>query len=119
MPKAGIIHDYDLMANAEKSAVGVKCAVCDTENTAFQWSDYHGEGMCRTCGCPYQLRGGSDEMEKEGKYPYLTMRDDFVPLARQFFAEKKQWVHYGVSFSRSDGMRELNQWIDEHYPDFK
>lgn len=119
MPKQGLIHDYDLMANRESSAQGVTCAVCDTPNTEFQWSDYHGEGMCRTCGCAYQLRGGTEEMKQEDKYPYLNLRDEFVPLAREFWKETKRWVHYGTSLSCNTGMPELNTWIKRTHPEFK
>ena len=118
MPKHGLIHDYDLMANAEDSARGVTCAVCDTQHTSFQWSDYSGEGMCRTCGCTYQLKWGGEEMEKEGKYPYMTLREDFVPIAREYWNTTKKWVHYGSSISRNDGHPEMMKWMKTHYPDF-
>lgn len=117
MAKTGILHDYDLMANREKSAHGVTCAVCDTPNTAFQWSDLNGEGMCCKCGCPYQLMNGSDEMKAEGKYPYLSMLDTFVPVAREYWKEKQTFVHYGQSFSRNDGMRDLVEWLKIHHPE--
>lgn len=118
MPKAGLIHDYDFMANREESAHGVTCAVCDTPSTTFQWSDYNGEGMCCVCGCPYQLMNGSDEMKKEGKYPYLSLLDAFVPIARQYWAETQRWVHYGMSLSRNDGLPELDAWMEKHHPDY-
>ena len=115
--KAGLIHDYDLMANREESSRGVTCAVCDTPNTTFQWSDYYGEGMCIVCGCPYQLKGGTKEEEAEGKYPYMTMRDEFLPIAREYWLAKRAWVHYGSSMSRNDGMPALIEWCKEHHPE--
>jgi hypothetical protein len=118
MVKLGLIHDYDLMANAEPAAAGVKCAVCDTQPTRFQWSDYSGEGMCQACGCTYQLKWGSDEQVKENKYPYMTIKSDFVPLAREFWQTQKVWVHYGSSFSRSDGHRELAAWLKKEHPEY-
>lgn len=115
--KAGLIHDYDLMANLEQSSRGVTCAVCDTPNTTFQWSDYRGEGMCTVCGCTYQLKGGSKEEEAEGKYPYMTLKADFVPVAKEFWNETKTWVHYGSSFSCNTGMPALIEWAKKHHPE--
>lgn len=117
MAKVGVIHDYDLWANKERSAQGVTCAVCDTPNTRFQWSDYNGEAMCTTCGCPYQLMNGTDAQIAEGKYPYLSLLDTFVPVARKFWKEMRVWVHYGQSFSREDGFDVLNPWIEKHHPE--
>lgn len=118
MTKHGIIHDYDLMANNEQSARGVTCAVCDTQATSFQWSDYHGEGMCRVCGCPYQLKAGGKEREAEGKYPYLNLVDSFLPLAREYWQTHKRWVHYGSSLSRDDGIAALNAWVRATHPEY-
>lgn len=119
MPKAGLIHDYDLMANAEKSSVGVTCAVCDTPDTRFQWSDYSGEAMCQRCGCTYQLKWGGEELEKEGKYPYMSLKADFLPLAREFWLGTNTWVHYGSSFSRNDGHAELAAWMKKNHPEYE
>lgn len=120
MAKAGILHDYDLMANAEESAQKPnKCAVCGTENITYQWSDYSGEGMCCKCGCPYQLKWGSDEQQAEGNYPYLKLRENFIPIAKEFYEHSKLFVHYGASFSNHQGWRELNKWMAENHPDFE
>lgn len=118
MAKAGLIHDYDLMANREESSRGVTCAVCDTPQTTFQWSDYSGEGMCTVCGCTYQLKWGGKEMEAERKYPYMTMSDKFLPLAREYWKATNRWVHYGTSMSRNDGHPELKKWIEKNHPEF-
>ena len=118
MAKAGLIHDYDLMANREESSRGVTCAVCDTPETTFQWSDYSGEGMCTVCGCTYQLKWGTEKEREEAKYPYMTMRADFVPIARQFWNETNKWVHYGSSFSCNTGHPELSAWMKIHHPNF-
>lgn len=43
--KQGLLHDYDLMANAEPSArQPVQCAVCDAVPITYQWSDRSGRG---------------------------------------------------------------------------
>ena len=118
MIKQGLIHDYDLMANAEPAARAVTCAICDTADISFQWSDYSGEAMCTVCGCPYQLKWGNDEQVRENKYPYLSLHDTFIPIAREFWRESKTWVHYGASFSRNDGHPELSAWMKKHYPDY-
>lgn len=117
MAKSGILHDYDLWANREPAARNQKCAVCETEPMRFQWSDYSGEGMCTQCGCPYQLKWGSEEKTKEGHYPYLNMAEAFIPIAREYWSEAKTFVYYGSGIGARPGMQELVNWLKEHHQD--
>lgn len=120
MAKMGIEHDYDLMANAEESAKKqVPCAVCDKTDVYYQWSDYSGEGMCTQCGCPYQLKWGSDAQKDEGAYPYMGLHKEFLPIAREYWAETKLFVCYGMVFAReAKGLQALNTWVKEHHPEY-
>jgi len=116
MPKKGIVNDYDLMANQEKSAHGQKCRICDAEPVVFQWSDYSGEAMCHRCGCPYQLKWGSDQQRTDGKYPYLNLKEDFIPAAREYWAETQKFVCYGWMLGARQGVAELTAWLKEKHP---
>lgn len=119
MPKQGILHDYDLLANDEKTAHGNKCHVCDAHPAYYQWSDYSGEGMCTECGCPYQLKWGTDEHKKKNDYPYLNLKEDFIPIAKEYWLQTKQFVCYGVMMSSSmPGRNELDDWLKEHHPEY-
>ena len=118
MIKQGILHDYDLHANLEESSKMPKCAICDSYPMIFQWGDYSGEAMCIQCGCPYQLKWGSDKQKEEGKYPYLNLRDSFILVAKQYWNEKKKFVCYGMMFGPQPGMTELILWLKENYPEF-
>lgn len=117
MPKQGVLHDYDLMANAEPSAEGQKCVVCESDPMTFQWSDYSGEGMCRSCGTPYQLKWGSDKQVEEGAYPYLSMNDHFLPIAREYFKETGRFVCYGMMMGPKPGMSRLIDWLEKNHPE--
>ena len=114
-PKAGILHDYDLMANAEPSVVRIlRCAGCDAEPPRFQWSDYSGEAMCTRCGCPYQLKWGSDQQMAEGAYPYLSLRDELVEPLRAYFAETGQFTCLGVMLGPRPGMDAFAAWLQNN-----
>jgi hypothetical protein len=117
MAKIGLLHDYDLMANAENSASDNTCVICDSHPVAYQWSDYHGEGMCQKCGAPYQLKAGSELQQKEGNYPCLNFADGFDKIAKEYWKETKQFVHYGQSFSRRDGVAQFNLWFEKSHPE--
>lgn len=118
MAKMGVLHDYDLMANREEAAQKpMACVVCDAPRIMYQWSDYHGEAMCSQCGCPYQIKSGSDEQVKEGKYPYISLLDSFVPVAREYWQHAREFVHYGHSFSNDQGKAALVAWLKVHHPE--
>lgn len=118
MPKYGILHDYDLMANEEPSTQGQTCVVCGVHPVGYQWSDYSGEAMCRQCGAPYQLKWGTDEQRKEGKYPYVNLKQKWIPVVRRYFDETHQFTCHGIMIIRSrPGLREFNKWVDAHKTD--
>jgi len=117
MPKQGILHDYDLHANLEASSRMQKCVICGDYPMRFQWGDYSGEAMCMKCGCPYQLKWGSDEQVEKGEYPYLNMRKDFVPIAQQYWKEKGRFVCYATMMGERPGMAELVEWLKLYHPE--
>lgn len=119
MPKHGILHDYDLWANKEASAENQICAICDSSPMSFQWSDYSGEAMCTNCGCPYQLKWGTDEQKKENKYPYLSLSKEYLSVAKEYWDEKKKFVCYGMMLGGPrPGMNKLVSWLRKHHPEF-
>lgn len=115
-PKFGILRDYDLYANKESSARNQVCAVCGTENMTFQWSGYSGEAMCTKCGCPYQLKWGGEKREKEGKYPYLNLKENCIPIAKEYWEKTHQFVCYGRMLGPKPGFSEFITWAKENYP---
>jgi len=115
--KPGILHDYDLMANAESSAARQKCVACDEEPMVFQWSDCSGEAMCTRCGCPYQLKWGGKEKEAEGKYPYLVLRDELVEPLRAYYKETNRFTCLGVMLGSRPGLEEFWAWVETNRPE--
>jgi hypothetical protein len=116
MAKAGILHDYDLRANREPSAKGQECVVCGANPMAFQWSDYSGEGMCTGCGTPYQLKWGTEQHQQEGAYPYLNLKEVWVPIVREYHAETGRWTYLGTGFNRP-GLNEFAAWVKKRHPE--
>lgn len=119
MPKAGILHDYDLMANAEPSAQkdDTVCPICDDAPPRFQWSDYSGQAMCMTCGCIFQLKWGTDEQIKEGKYPYMSLLPEWVPIVREYWNETKKWSCFGTMIGPRPGMDAFWAWVEKNHPE--
>lgn len=116
--KQGILHDYDLMANAEPTAKGNKCLVCDSEPVTYQWADYSGQAMCTVCGCAYQLKWGSDEQVKEGKYPYLSLKPEFISTAIRYWNETHKFCCYGVMLGDAPGYNDLIEWLKKNAPEW-
>ena len=119
MPKQGILHDYDLKANEERSATNQTCIICGASPMVFQWSDYSGEAMCTKCGCPYQLKWGSKKQEKEGKYPYLNLKREYVPYIKEYWEKTHKFVHYGRRLAPRPSLADFYNWLDETHPEFK
>lgn len=114
--KRGILHDHDLMANAELAASGNVCAICDVDPVRYQWSDLSGEAMCTRCGACYQLKWGSKGQEAEGAYPYLTVAEEWVPIIREYYAETGRFACFGTMLGARPGLREFGEWVRERYP---
>lgn len=109
--KAGILHDYDLLANAEPAAQQEKrCVGCDNR-LAYQWSDYSGEAMCVRCGCPYRLKWGGEQRERDGAYPYLNLRDELVEPLRAYYAETQRFTYLGFGLGHRPGLEEFCRWL--------
>ena len=117
MAKCGVLHDYDLWANKEASARNQTCAVCEESPMFFQWSDYSGEAMCMKCGCPYQLKWGSDKQVEENNYPYLNISPEAVPALKEYWEKTKKFVCHGQMMGNRVGAQEFYAWIEKKYPE--
>ena len=117
MVKEGLIHDYDLHANHETSAQNQTCIICGTSPMGFQWSDYSGEAMCRQCGCVYQLKWGNDKQTKEGKYPYCNVKDEYIPILKEYWEQTKKWVCHGMMMNGHKTKEEFNKWMKANHPE--
>ena|SRR5690606_6493083 len=104
--------------HGEPAARGQSCVTCGADPVAYQWSDYSGEAMCVKCGTPYQLKWGSDEQRAEGAYPYLNLKEEWVPIVREYHAETGRWTYLGTGFDRA-GLAEFFKWVDERHPEMK
>lgn len=115
MPKYGEKFDYDLAANYQLDG-NERCLICDSELTC-RWTDLHGEGVCTICGAPYQLMHGTEEQEKEGKYPYLRVKEEYISLFREYWNETHLFCFHGLSFTEDTGRAEFNEWIEQKHPE--
>lgn len=119
MPKLGVRADYDLRANDEPTAKNNTCELCGASPAQYQWTDLYGEAMCVRCGCPYQLKGGTEAQEEEGNYPYLNLSDSFLPVAREYWQKTKKFVCYGhVIVGHRQGVAEFVSWLKECHPEW-
>lgn len=108
----------------------MKCVICDTEKTGFQWSDTHGVGVCYQCGMPYTLyhyEGEGDDSKRVDKEPTPAIREDWIPVGRRYWEETHRRVFpasYDMGFlsgrdrsysgATQDDCRSFNEWLDAH-----
>jgi hypothetical protein len=114
-PKEGIKFDYDLRANLELKGCET-CVVCN-EPLRCRWTDYSGEGVCLNCGTAYQLKWGSKQQEAEGNYPYCNMKEEWLPVVRDYWEKTHTFVFHGRSMSERTGLEGFWAWVKEHYPE--
>lgn len=117
MPKMGLLHDYDLMANAEESAKNNTCVICGSSPVRYQWSDYGGEAMCQQCGAPYQLKWGSEQQQKDGDYPYLNVKTEAIHILREYWEKTKRFTCFGQMLGNQPGLKDFYDWLSEAHPE--
>lgn len=102
------------------------CLVCDSE-LWFRWTDTHGIAVCGTCGLPYRIYHYENDQRVE-KPPACTIAPAWIPLAREYWAERKRRVFPGahdIGILRRRGSRTYSgateedidtfeQWINAH-----
>lgn len=109
----------------------MKCELCN-EDFTFQWSDTHGVGVCVTCGLPYRIyhyEGDGSDSKRVDKPPEVAIRDEAMPLARAYWAEKRRRVFpacYDMlgpsprsggrtySGATADDVREFDGFVEAH-----
>lgn len=123
MAKEGILHDYDLRANQEPSALetmlaGTPCYICEIVPITFQWSDYSGQAMCTRCGAVYQLKWGTNEQIDQNNYPYTDcIREEWIPIIKEYWNENKSFVCHGTMLGHAPGRKEFLVWAEDKYPE--
>ncbi len=93
-----------------------KCEIC-CDTLFCRWTDYHGEGVCETCGTPYQLINGTEEQKKENNYPYLKLKKEWIPIVKEYWDKTQQFVFHGTSMSETTGLIEFWKWVEDNHPE--
>ena len=100
----------------------VKCTICDQEMRGFQWTDTHGIGQCVMCGTPYEIYHYDADKKRVDGPPTCIVRDDYVPILREYWATFKRTIPSGCSFQGGQEMasendqRHFYDWFSAHTP---
>jgi len=99
---------YGLMAG--HSTNNDPCEICG-QSVGFNWSDLNGEGMCNSCGTPYNLR----------KTPRkINIKETWVPVLKKYWQETEQYMGLGQIVIERDypeaitGREAFNSWLDKN-----
>lgn len=99
------------------------CAVCDDELHGL-WTDTHGVAACAECGLPYTFYHYENDARVD-KPPSIAVKESWLPLAREYWAETKRRVFPGAfdmgifrsrggrtySGATKDEMSEFDKWL--------
>ena len=92
------------------------CAICEND-LVFEWTDYHGEGICVACGANYQLYQYDENKKRIDAPPKLKMFDKYIPWAKRYWSETNRSMGLGSYLGRhpNPGNRDaFFQWMDMH-----
>lgn len=76
---------------------GFVCAVCDSDDTGFVWTDTHGVARHEACGAVYRIYHYDDNDKPEDKPPTLLIKPDWLPYVRRYWQEERRSVWGGAS----------------------
>ena len=95
-----------------------KCLVCGMCPCSFEWTDFHGEATCFTCGTAYQLiQYDEDDKRIEDVPPKHNVKASWVPLIKKYWEETNQSMGDGRFLGPPkypERRRALNEWLDAH-----
>lgn len=61
------------------------------------WTDYHGEGVCLTCGTPYQIiQYDTDDLPIRGALPLFALRSDMIPAMQEYWHTEERDMGLGT-----------------------
>ncbi len=102
------------------------CVICGADPMGVAWTDLSGEAGCSKCGVPYQMKWGTEEQKKEGKYPYINIRDDLIPHLKEYWettGKKARTGRYLAPYHDYPGLAEerkqFSAWLDQHHPEWR
>lgn len=93
------------------------CLICGSSPTTFRRGDFPGEAMCRQCGAPYQLEGGTAELAAKGIYPHLNIESEFVPICREYWDATHEFVCYCIVAGDRPGLKRFLAWLNVNHPE--
>ena len=103
------------------------CPICD-EPLSFRWTDTHGIGACTECNAPvtiYHYEGEGDERHSVDKPPRFLILDEWIPIMRKYWQEKKSRAPHGFNIPGSsydpcayEDFARWNKWCEEHKDEF-
>lgn len=96
-----------------------KCAICDSVNPGFSWTDTHGVAQCFTCGTPYRIfhyEGEGEERRRIDRPPSLYVLESWVSGLREYWNSNHRRIPSGCSFpggyelATREDQESFNQW---------
>jgi hypothetical protein len=95
----------------------VTCQICGHE-LYYRWSDLHGEGVCSTCGTPYQILQYDEQNRRiPDAAPSINVRDEYVPWLKRYWEETHQHMglgQYVLAVPYAKKRKAFNDWMDQH-----
>lgn len=99
------------------------CKICDSCAT-YRWTDSHGVGACRNCGAPYLLYHYDDNSKRVDKPAELLIGEDYIALARRYWAEHGRNVAPGYGnfpgssyeVATQEDFKIFDEWADANFP---
>jgi hypothetical protein len=97
------------------------CQICG-KPLKCKWIDKYQNGStgmaaCLICGTPYQLKDGTTEQCIAGEYPYIGLKEEWIPIVYEYWRKKGISPFSGSSlFGGTISTEDFISWIKQNHP---
>ena len=98
------------------------CEICGNVFVG-QWTDFHGQATCYTCGAPHQMKsysGSPPDME----FPRIDLNKEFKPVFKEYWEATGKRCRIGSYMGYRDypgvpdELDAFTDWMKNHHPEF-
>jgi len=112
----------DQEGRVRKLANEFDCEICGNVFVG-QWTDFHGQATCYTCGAPHQMKSYSGSTP-DMKFPRMGLNAEFRVVFKEYWEATGKRCRLGTYVIMRDypgvlaEQKGLTDWLKDNHPEF-